>query len=87
MEGLKPAYTSETRNSQGEIRQFDRTDGLGDSDMQWKDHGWKEESVLKGDWQKCVNSGTLAAWRIYSSCLQLSSIQVFQEVLYEGAHK
>lgn len=34
MEGLKPAYASETQKSQREKSQFDRTDGLGDGDMQ-----------------------------------------------------
>jgi len=34
MEGLKPAYASERQNSQREKSQFDRTVGLGDSDMQ-----------------------------------------------------
>lgn len=89
MEGLKLAYTSETRNSQRKRRQFDRTDGLGDSDMQCLSMAGKKsgKSVRKVDWQKYINNGTLAAWRICSSCLQLSRIQVFQEVLYEGAHR
>lgn len=34
MEGLKSAYASETQSSQREKSQFDRTDGLGDGDMQ-----------------------------------------------------
>lgn len=63
MEGLKPAYASETRNSQREKRQFDRTDGLGDSDMQCPTMAGKKsgKSVMKVDWQKYINDGTLAA--------------------------
>lgn len=89
MEGLKPAYASETQNSQREKSQFDRTDGLGDSDMQCLTVAGKKSGnfVMKMDWQKYISNSTLIAHRSYSSCLQLSRKQVFQEVLYEGTRK
>ena len=89
MEGLKPAYASKTQNSQREKSQFDRTDGLGDGDMQCLTVAGKKSGnfVMKMDWQKYISSGTLTAHRICSSCLQLSRTQVFQEVFYEGARR
>lgn len=89
MEGLKPAYASETQNSQREKSQFGRTDGLGDSDMQCLTVAGKKSGnfVMKMDWQKCISNRTLTAHWICSSCLQLSKTQVFQEVLYEGARR
>lgn len=89
MEGLKPAYASETHKSQREKSQFDRTDGLGDGDMQCLTVAGQKSGnfVMKMDCQKYISNGTLTAHRICSSCLQVSRTQVFQEVLYEGASR
>lgn len=87
MEGLKPAYTRETQNSQREKSQFDRTDGLGGCDKQGLTMAGKKRSnfVMKMDWQKYISNSPLAAHRICCSGIHLSRTQVFQEVLHEGA--
>lgn len=89
MEGLKPAYASETQNSQREKSQFGRTDGLGDGDVQCLTVAGHESGnfVMKMDWQKYISNRTLTARKICFSCLQLSRTQVFQEVLFEGARR
>lgn len=86
MEGLKPAYSRETQNSQREKSQFDGTDGLGHCDMQRLTTAGKESSdfIRKMDWQKHISNSTLTTHGICCACLQLSRAQVFQEVLYEG---
>lgn len=87
MEGLKPAYTGETQNSQREKSQFDRTDGLGGCDKQRLTVAGKKRGniVMKMDWQKYISNSPLAAHRICCSGIHLSRTQVFQEVLHEGA--
>lgn len=87
MEGLKPAYTRETQNSQREKSQFDRTDGLGGCDKQGLTMAGKKRSnfIMKMDWQKYISNSPLAAHRICCSGIHLSRTWVFQEVLHEGA--
>lgn len=81
MEGLKPVYTSETQNSQREKSQFDRTDGLGDGDMQCLTVAGQKSGnfVMKMDWQIYISHGTLAAPNICSSCLP-----AFQDTGFPG---
>lgn len=70
MEGLKPAYTSETRNSQRERRQFDRTDGLGDSGMQCLTMAGKKSLSWKWIGR---NVSTMALWQPGGSAFLASS--------------
>lgn len=70
LEVLNPVYISETRNSQRERRQFDRTDGVGDSDRQCLTLAGKKS--LSWKWIG-KNISTMALWQPGGSALLASS--------------